>query len=193
MGKGEKAGKLGFKLVKKSPVGKWFKTDANNATLKGKRHYTAAQIQQRNAIKSVESGKTKLKDNKQKGNYGEMKMDVHYESQGYNRISLDRVTNLDQKIAKGIDGVYENFTPPPKFIITEAKYNKSRLTTTDTYRQMEDDWVDRNLRTAVGKTKSIEIFREQIRNPDNVEKNLVRIKIDGSITKAKLDEDGYIK
>ncbi|MCW1929665.1 hypothetical protein OLP62_15340, partial [Bhargavaea beijingensis] len=79
--------------------------------LKGKRHFTAtevAQIQQRNAIKYVESGKTKLKNNQQKGNYGEMKMDVHYESQGYNRISRDRVTKLDQPIAKGIDGVLEN-------------------------------------------------------------------------------------
>ncbi|RSK33672.1 T7SS effector LXG polymorphic toxin [Bhargavaea beijingensis] len=130
MGKGVKAGKLGFKLVKETPVGKWFKTDANNTALKGKRHYTAtevAQIQQRNAIKSVESGKTKLKNNQQKGNYGEMKMDVHYESQGYTRISEGRVTKLDQPIAKGIDGVYENSTPPPKFIIAEAKYNTSRL------------------------------------------------------------------
>ncbi|SDD98286.1 hypothetical protein SAMN04488126_102226 [Bhargavaea beijingensis] len=130
MGKGVKAGKLGFKLVKETPVGKWFKADANNAALKGKRHFTAtevAQIQQRNAIKSVESGKTKLKNNQQKGNYGEMKMDVHYESQGYTRISEGRVTKLDQPIAKGIDGVYENSTPPPKFIIAEAKYNTSRL------------------------------------------------------------------
>ncbi|WP_234982320.1 T7SS effector LXG polymorphic toxin [Edaphobacillus lindanitolerans] len=199
MGKGVKAGNLGFKLIRKSPVAKWFKADtANNAALKGKRHYTAtevAQIQQRNAIKSVESGKTKLKNNQQKGNYGEMKMDVHYESQGYQRISLDRVTKLDQKIAKGIDGVYENSTPPPKFIIAEAKYNTSRLgkaTIKDPKReikQMSDDWVfdTERLNKAVGIEKADEIAYESLFNPNNVQKNLLRIKPDGKVHQKIID------
>src|SRR5699024_9072882 len=46
-----------------------------------------AQAQQRAAIESVESGEVALKTNKQKGNYGEMKMDDYFESQGYERIS----------------------------------------------------------------------------------------------------------
>ena len=189
MGKGVKAGKLGFKLVKKSSVGKWFKTDASDAALKGKRHYTAAQIQQRNAIKYVESGKTKLKNNQQKGNYGEMKMDVHYESQGYSRISRDRVTKLEQKIVQGIDGVYENSSPPPKYIIAEAKYNSSRLGHTKNGRQMSDKWVSSKdrLRNAVGKNTAREIEFEKLINPSNVQKRLVRIKKDGEIVEKGID------
>ncbi|WP_051059418.1 hypothetical protein [Bhargavaea cecembensis] len=195
MGKGVKAGKLGFKLVKESPVGKWFKTDSNNAALKGKRHYTAtevAQIQQQNAIKSVESGKTKLKNNQQKGNYGEMKMDVHYESQGYNRISKGRVTKLDQKIAQGIDGVYEDSGPPPKFIIAEAKYNKAQLNKTQDWRQMDNYWVQRRLRSAVGVKKYNDIQKSMVTNPDSVKKKLVRIKHDGNVVEKELNTDGYI-
>lgn len=192
MGKGVKAGKLGFKLVKKSSVGKWFKTDASDAALKGKRHYTAAQIQQRNAIKYVESGKTKLKNNQQKGNYGEMKMDVHYESQGYNRISRDRVTKLDQSITKGIDGVYEDAGPPPKFIIAEAKYNKSQLNKTKDWRQMDDYWVQRRLRSDVGIKKYNDIQKSMASNPDSVKKKLVRIKHDGNVMEKELNTDGYI-
>ncbi|WP_213422537.1 T7SS effector LXG polymorphic toxin [Bhargavaea massiliensis] len=189
MGKGVKAGKLGFKLVKKSSIGKWFKTDASYAAIKGKRHYTAAQIQQRNAIKSVESGKTKLKNNQQKGNYGEMKMDVHYESQGYSRISRDRVTKLEQKIVQGIDGVYENSSPPPKYIIAEAKYNSSRLGHTKNGRQMSDKWVSSKdrLRNAVGKNTAREIEFEKLINPSNVQKRLVRIKKDGEIVEKGID------
>lgn len=73
-----------------------------------------ARSQQRAAIESVENGEVALKTNKQKGNYGEMKMDDYFESQGYERISNDRVTGLDDKLSKGIDGVYENANPPPK-------------------------------------------------------------------------------
>ncbi|SDD98341.1 LXG domain of WXG superfamily protein [Bhargavaea beijingensis] len=195
MGKGVKAGKLGFKLVKETPVGKWFKTDANNTALKGKRHYTAtevAQIQQRNAIKYVESGKTKLKNNQQKGNYGEMKMDVHYESQGYNRISRDRVTKLDQPIAKGIDGVYENSSPPPKFVIAEAKYNKSRLKNLkDGRRQMDDIWVSDRLENAIGKQKTKELNKEKLLNPNNVRKDLVKVSKEGKTDIKHLNKDGF--
>ena len=43
----------------------------------------------------MENGSVKLKTNKRKGNYGEMKMDVHFENQGYTRLNKDRVTSLD--------------------------------------------------------------------------------------------------
>ena len=42
-------------------------------------------------IKGVENGEIPLSNNIQKGNYGEMKMDAYFESQGYERISLDRL------------------------------------------------------------------------------------------------------
>ncbi|MCM3087974.1 T7SS effector LXG polymorphic toxin [Bhargavaea ginsengi] len=198
MGKGVKAGKLGFKLVKESPVGKWFKTDANNAAIKGKRHYTAtevAQIQQQNAIKSVESGKTKLKNNQQKGNYGEMKMDVHYESQGYNRISKGRVTKLDQKIVQGIDGVYLSSTPPPKYIIAEAKYNRSRLKQTKSGKQMGDPWVhsSKRLEKALGEEKLLELELELMKNPDCLKKQLFKVKPNGKTLVHDLDEYGNKK
>src|SRR5690625_1839368 len=57
-----------------------------------------ARAQQRSAIESVESGEVALKTNKQKGNYGEMKMDDYFESQGYERISKTLVTSLDDKL-----------------------------------------------------------------------------------------------
>lgn len=100
-----------------------------------------ARAQQCAAIESVENGEVALKTNKQKGNYGEMKMDDYFESQGYERISNDRVTGLDDKLSKGIDGVYENANPPPKYVIAESKYNTAQLGYTKDGK-MGDGWIN---------------------------------------------------
>lgn len=124
-----------------------------------------------------------------------MKMDVHFESQGYTRTSLDRVTSLDDKIVHGIDGVYENASPPPKYIIGEAKYGSSQLSNTKTGRQMSDEWVDsRNrLDKAVGQEKADEIRMELLLNPENIESILVKIGEDGKVSQLIIDEFGKIK
>ena len=54
-------------------------------------------------------------------------MDVYFKSQGYERISLDRVTDLNAPTHQGIDGVYYNLDGHPPYIIGEAKYGSSRL------------------------------------------------------------------
>ena len=51
-----------------------------------------------------------------------MKMDSYYKQQGYERISLDQVTGLDDATHHGIDGVYYNPNGNPPYIIGEAKY-----------------------------------------------------------------------
>ena len=96
-------------------------------------------------IKKVESGKVKLNNNLQKGNYGEMKMDQYYESKGYVRISIDRVMDINDPAHQGIDGIYYNIDKQkgePEFIIGEAKYNQSKLGYTKyDGKQMSDSWI----------------------------------------------------
>uniref|UniRef100_UPI000686F0E4 hypothetical protein n=1 Tax=Paucisalibacillus globulus TaxID=351095 RepID=UPI000686F0E4 len=151
--------------------------------------------EQLEVIEKVESGEIPLVTTKQKGNYGEMKMDVHLEKQGYTRISLDRVTSLDDKIIQGIDGVYENSSPPPQYIIGEAKYGTSQLGKTKTGKQMSDEWIDsRNrLDNAVGREKADEIRMELLLNPDNVESILVKVDVHGDVRQIVIDEFGNLK
>ena len=66
-------------------------------------------------VKGGENGDILLSNNIQKGNYGEMKMDVYFKSQGYERISLDRVTDLNAPTHQGIDGVYYNLDGHPPY------------------------------------------------------------------------------
>lgn len=102
-------------------------------------------------IKGVENGGIPLSNNIQKGNYGEMKMDAYFESQGYERISLARVTDLNTPTHQGIDGVYYNPDGHPPYIIGEAKYGSSRLSTlVDGTPQMSGKWIIDRLENAVG-------------------------------------------
>lgn len=113
-------------------------------------------------IKGVENGEIQLSNNIQKGNYGEMKMDAYFESQGYEKISLDRVTDLNAPNHQGIDGVYYNPNGHPPYVIGEAKYGSSRLGNTLDGPQMSDDWIygSNRLLKAVGKEMYDDILVE---------------------------------
>ena len=105
-------------------------------------------------IESVENSKggPNALTNIQKGNYGEMKMDVYYESQGYQRISIDRVEDLNTPTHQGIDGIYYNPNGHPQYIIGEAKYGTATLSKlADGTPQMSNKWILPRLKDAVGK------------------------------------------
>ena len=134
------------------------------------------KVTQREIIDSIERGKIKLENNIQRGNYGEMKMDVYFEEQGYKRISIDKVTNLNAPIHKGLDGVYYNQNGQPSYIIGEAKYGRSKLSVlSDGTKQMSNDWISERLESAVGKDVADKIKLEMIINPDNVGRQLIII------------------
>ena len=104
--------------------------------------------------------------NKQKGNLGEMASHNNMlkpksvNGKNYNLKDLlgDPPTGLNDKIKKGIDGIYENTTPPPKFVIDEAKYGKSTLNQkTRSGPQMSDNWVKDRLEKQLGVDKADEV------------------------------------
>ena len=143
-------------------------------------------------IKGVENGDIPLSNNIQKGNYGEMKMDAYFESQGYERISLDRVTDLNTPTHQGIDGVYYNPDGHPPYIIGEAKYGSGKLGTTLDGKQMSDNWVDKRLSSAVGEEIADDIILEMMTNPDNVKKQLVNVSAEGNVKVSCLDSNANI-
>ena len=83
---------------------------------------------------------------------------------------MDKVTDLDAPIRKGIDAVYEFSNHPPKYVITEVKMNTtgdinwkppvSKTVTKSGGSQMTDDWIRFNLEETV----SEEIFQDILLN-----------------------------
>ena len=158
---------------------------------KGKSNELARDQQiQADTINRVESGDISLSSTKRKGNYGEIKMDRYYENKGYKRISNDRVVDIDQTIHKGIDGVYLNPRPPPKYIIAEAKYNKSTLSnSTKDGPQMSDDWISgsKRIEKAISDPKVVdEVIELMITDPDNIGLSLIKIDKNGNVNEIIL-------
>ena len=88
----------------------------------------------------------------------------------------------------GLDGVYKIHSPPPEYVITEAKYGTSKLGWTKDGKQMSNDWLtDRRLMDKVGEENAVAI-RDAI-NSGNVEKRLINVREDGSARMIKLDNN----
>lgn len=126
--------------------------------------------------------------NKEKGNYGEMKVDQNMRDNGYNKISNRMITKLDAPLEKGIDGVYENPEGKPPIVIIDAKYGNAKLGETQDGRQMSASWIDNRLDDAVGKKKADEIRMEKLLNPNNVGSYVGHVDSDGKVTYDKLDD-----
>jgi len=127
----------------------------------------------------------------EKGVYGEAQADTYMDEEKFQKLNGDLVKAGDPPLGKGIDGVWKNTSPPPEYVITEAKYGSSQLgTLKDGTRQMSDDWVDARLNKAVGEQTA-----DVIRDADargQVEKWLLHVDENGNVTKSLIDESGNI-
>ncbi|MEY8356765.1 hypothetical protein AALB39_25910 [Lachnospiraceae bacterium 54-53] len=141
-------------------------------------------------IEHVENGDKELETTQEKGNYGEMKMDQDMRKNGYERISTDMVTGLNDSGHQGIDGVYYNPEGNPQYIVADAKFGSAQLSDTQDGKQMSANWIDKRLDASVGKEKADEIRMEQLLNPDNVGSYVVHIDEKGNTSYDKIDSDG---
>ena len=153
----------------------------------------------------LQSGNKDEPSNKQKGNYGEMKSCLNLltseslkkgvNGRRYNlkRIGDDAPNSLDSKIRKGIDGIYENLTPLPKFVIDETKYETSMLSQTQKGPQMGIIWIkDKILRLEKKGIISIKLSRKIRRALDNeeVDRIVSRIFENGKVVTKKIRVQG---
>ena len=131
------------------------------------------------------------------------------------RQSLSRVESLNAPMHHGIDGIYENLTPPPKYIILDSKYLSSEASKADTFAptmstsqktkitQLDDSWIRNNLEAQFKDSngvispenlKKITEIRKAIKSND--EKMCLRLgaKIDntGKVTYYKYSSDGKV-
>lgn len=150
---------------------------------------------QEKELASVESGEKQFdkKNTHETGNYGEMKTDQYLREKGYERISKDMVTDIDETGHQGLDGVYYNPEGKPQYIIVDSKYGSAQLNPeTKDGKQMSDNWIDNRLDKAVGKEKADEIRMEKLTNPDNVGSYVSHVDAEGNVKLDKLDSDANV-
>ena len=103
-----------------------------------------------NVWQQVKYGTVLLDTPLRKGNFGEMFMDYCFDNNGYQRLSNNTVTNLDQPTHHGLDGVYVNLYN--EFAVGEAKYGTSQLGYTQHGQQMSNEWIINGLINEFGIT-----------------------------------------
>lgn len=141
---------------------------------------------------------------KQKGNFGEFKSNNNLlnnqsiKDAGYDLklVGREAPSGLDDKIVKGIDGLYENTNADSniKYVIDEAKFGSSKLGKTKDGLQMSDDWIsgsDRILKAVDGDKKLAEKIEEALES-GQVESVLSKIDSEGNVTTYRLNSKGKI-
>ena len=160
---------------------------ADNIPVTAEVHTVEEIAKQQAEILKVRYGEEALSSSLKKGNFGEMVQDEYYRQFGYERISKDMVTGLDDAGRQGIDGVYYNPNGHPPYIISEAKYNKAKLgNTLSDGKQMSEKWIENRLNNAVGKKQAYKI-REAMEIGD-VQNHLFNVKENGRIIVNQLDD-----
>lgn len=123
-------------------------------------------------------------------------------------INKNQLKSLDDPIHKGIDLILKNNTPPPEIVIVETKFRsrgkKPTMTENNNDIQMDDKWIEGNLKDAVGdeEAKKIkELLIDDIENfkiygetdKDNILKLATLIKPDGTVKYFKVGRDGKLE
>ncbi|PEP12983.1 hypothetical protein COE81_17085 [Bacillus wiedmannii] len=157
---------------------------------------------------TVDNFDAKTATNKQKGNYGEIKSsDNLLNNQSLKEAGFDlkpvgksAPSGINDKIVKGIDGLYENANAESKikYVIDEAKFGSSQLGKTKDGRQMSNDWLKGS---ETGKSRILkavegdEVLAEQITKAlqkGKVERVLSKVDSSGKVKTFKIDSKGNI-
>lgn len=131
--------------------------------------------------------------NAEKGHYGEARAKAYIKDE---HPSLQKTGRDKGVFENGIDGVYKNKTPPPDYVLVEAKYNKASLGYTRDGKQMSDGWLTgektgfNRIRHAVGKPEA-DAIKDAMKG-GQVEKWLVRVDEQGNTSKRLLDSSGKL-
>ena len=119
--------------------------------------------------------------NTEKGVFGEARADSYMNEKKFEKLNGKLVEEGDAPKGRGIDGVWKNASPPPDYVVTEAKYGTSQLgTLKDGTRQLSDTWIRDRLPREVGKQMTNEIKN------GGYERWLLRVDSDGNVTKTVL-------
>jgi len=124
---------------------------------------------------------------------GEYNADQYMKEQGHTPLGKTGEDYVPG--ANGIDGVYKGANPPPDYIITEAKYDTSRLGMTTDGRQMSNDWVTRErlIKAGIPRNDIDNILDGLADNDGTVQKLVIRNLPDGQLEMKELNIAGKKK
>ena len=177
----------GIDLITDEPVDRWGELGgAMLGIVGGKGLLKLARKRQNTPLKKNASSA-------QKGVYGEARAKAYISDEHPNLSKRGRDKGVFEN---GIDGVYKNATPPPDYVLVEAKYNTGSLGYTKDGKQMSDGWLRgdktkfNRIQDAVSESEAAMI--DDAMKGGQVEKWLVRVDEQGAVSKRLLDSAGNL-
>ncbi|MFD2287261.1 hypothetical protein GJU39_13660 [Pedobacter petrophilus] len=109
---------------------------------------------------------------------GEYQADQFMASKGYTKLNHngELIDPLTKAKGKGIDGIWHDPGPPPKYIISETKYGSSKLGK----EQLTGDWINKNLDSAISDEKHLDAIQKAL-DKGTLEKQLLRVDDKGKV------------
>lgn len=158
--------------------------------------------------RDVCSGTRALETSLVKGNYGEIVEDLLILGAGFSSMH-SRISTLTARTHLGIDGVYhKSLRSRNLYIVADAKFGSSRLSTTRTGRQLSDMWIDyrlnngletspssersTRLEAAIGKFYAYKAIKDINAHRAVLIKLLVHISPDLTVSMHIVDGNGYV-
>ncbi|MFW0716002.1 hypothetical protein [Pedobacter sp. N23S346] len=98
-------------------------------------------------------------------------------SKGYTKLNHngELIDPLTKAKGKGIDGIWHDPGPPPKYIVSETKYGSSKLGK----EQLSDQWINKNLKDAVSE-KDLNAIQKAL-DKGTSEKQLLKVDDKGKV------------
>src|SRR5699024_11546030 len=134
---------------------------------------------------------SKVATNKQKGNFGEIissdniLTNQSIKEAGYDLKPVGRPapSSVDDKIVRGIDGLYENTNPNSnvKYVVDEEKFGSSQLGKTKDGKQMSNDWLTGEM---TGNDRILDAVDNDTKLASEIEKALEDKKVERVLSKV---------
>ena len=152
------------------------------------------------------SGTQILDTSLKKGNLGEILEDLLIIGAGFPSMHA-RISTIDARTHLGLDGVYYTKRKGYElYIVADAKYGSSRLSTTRSGRQLSDAWIDYRLVTktlattetptrleaAIGRTNAYIAVRKILSGQATLIRLLTHVSPDYTITLSIVDSNGCV-
>lgn len=145
---------------------------------------------QNRVLYDAEKGLIALDNNVVKGNYGEMKANRFMDSQHWqNILSEHPVIDINTPTNPGIDGAYKK---EGVYLVDDAKYNSSKISTASYGRELSEKWVDYHLDNGAVVDSHIDALKIA-NNNGTLKRTVTHIDTKGNMISKPYNNKGYRK
>lgn len=145
---------------------------------------------QNRVLYDVENGLIALDNSAMKGYYGEMKANRFMDSQHWQNLSSEHpILDINAPTKPGIDGVYKK---QGVYLVDDAKYGSSKISTASYGRELSEKWIDYHLDNGAVMDSHTDALK-MANNNGTLKRTVTHVDTKGNMTSKPYNSNGYRK